>query len=88
MRCPVIFTYVGTLSGGFVAHDFLFIHLKYLSDVFCCRFNVVWDDRQSENGELRPYKLLYFLQDDTIAVKVNSNYSFDPVLKILRQSIF
>ncbi|CAH0405976.1 unnamed protein product [Chilo suppressalis] len=32
-------------------------------------FNVVWDDRDSENGELRPYKLLYFLQDDTIAVK-------------------
>ncbi|XP_028038206.1 EF-hand domain-containing protein 1-like [Bombyx mandarina] len=32
-------------------------------------FNVVWDDRDSENGELREYKLLYFLQDDTIAVK-------------------
>ncbi|KAM3966804.1 EF-hand domain-containing protein 1 [Aphomia sociella] len=32
-------------------------------------FDVVWDDRDSENGELREYKLLYFLQDDTIAVK-------------------
>ncbi|KAJ0181205.1 hypothetical protein K1T71_003290 [Dendrolimus kikuchii] len=32
-------------------------------------FNVVWDDRDSENGELRDYKLLYFLQDDTVAIK-------------------
>ncbi|XP_037300618.1 EF-hand domain-containing protein 1 [Manduca sexta] len=32
-------------------------------------FDVVWDDRESENGELANYKLLYFLQDDTIAIK-------------------
>lgn len=31
----------------------------------------MWDDRDSENGELREYKLLYFLQDDTIAVKAS-----------------
>lgn len=35
-----------------------------------CRFNVVWDNRDSENGELEDFKLLYFLQDDTIAIKV------------------
>ncbi|CAG5017885.1 unnamed protein product [Parnassius apollo] len=32
-------------------------------------FNAVWDDRDSVNGELGEYKLLYFLQDDTIAIK-------------------
>ncbi|KOB79135.1 putative EF-hand domain-containing protein, partial [Operophtera brumata] len=32
-------------------------------------FNVVWDNRDSENGELEDFKLLYFLQDDTIAIK-------------------
>lgn len=31
---------------------------------------MVWDDRDSENGEMRDYKLLYFLQDDTVAIKV------------------
>lgn len=33
-------------------------------------FDVVWDDRDSAFGELKDYKLLYFLQDDTIAIKV------------------
>ncbi|XP_053602029.1 EF-hand domain-containing protein 1-like [Plodia interpunctella] len=32
-------------------------------------FNVVWDNRDAENGELQEYKMMYFLQDDTIAVK-------------------
>ncbi|XP_045542556.1 EF-hand domain-containing protein 1 [Papilio machaon] len=32
-------------------------------------FNVVWDNREAENGELGEYKLFYFLQDDTISVK-------------------
>ncbi|KAH9634053.1 hypothetical protein HF086_001255 [Spodoptera exigua] len=32
-------------------------------------FDVVWDDRDSAFGELKDYKLLYFLQDDTIAIK-------------------
>ncbi|XP_050673267.1 EF-hand domain-containing protein 1-like [Leptidea sinapis] len=32
-------------------------------------FNVAWDNRDSENGELTEYKMMYFLQDDTIAIK-------------------
>ncbi|XP_041973572.1 EF-hand domain-containing protein 1-like [Aricia agestis] len=32
-------------------------------------FNVVWDDRDSAFGELAEYKLFYYLQDDTIAIK-------------------
>ncbi|XP_047536676.1 EF-hand domain-containing protein 1-like [Vanessa atalanta] len=32
-------------------------------------FNVVWDNRDAEYGELTEYKMFYFLQDDTIAVK-------------------
>ncbi|XP_023949094.2 EF-hand domain-containing protein 1-like [Bicyclus anynana] len=32
-------------------------------------FNVVWDNRDAEFGELTEYKMLYFLQDDTIAIK-------------------
>lgn len=31
---------------------------------------MVWDDRDSAFGNLKDYKLLYFLQDDTIAIKV------------------
>ncbi|CAH2217983.1 jg22163, partial [Pararge aegeria aegeria] len=33
------------------------------------RFNVVWDNRDAEFGELTEYKMFYFLQDDTIAIK-------------------
>ncbi|XP_052753824.1 EF-hand domain-containing protein 1-like [Galleria mellonella] len=42
-------------------------YLEYDGKVLA--FDVVWDDRESENGDLREYKLLYFLQDDTIAIK-------------------
>lgn len=38
--------------------------------MFFYSFDVVWDDRDSAFGELKDYKLLYFLQDDTIAIKV------------------
>ncbi|CAH4030789.1 unnamed protein product [Pieris brassicae] len=32
-------------------------------------FNVAWDNRDSAFGELVEYKMMYFLQDDTIAIK-------------------
>ncbi|KAI8429918.1 hypothetical protein MSG28_000389 [Choristoneura fumiferana] len=32
-------------------------------------FDVYWDNRDAENGELTQYKMMYFLQDDTIAIK-------------------
>ncbi|CAH2068628.1 unnamed protein product, partial [Iphiclides podalirius] len=48
-------------------HDPLRRFLEYDGKVLT--FNVVWDDRDSVSGELGEYKLFYFLQDDTIAVK-------------------
>ncbi|XP_022820957.1 EF-hand domain-containing protein 1-like [Spodoptera litura] len=50
-----------------VHEDHLLRFLQYDGKVLS--FDVVWDDRDSAFGELKDYKLLYFLQDDTIAVK-------------------
>ncbi|XP_068629097.1 EF-hand domain-containing protein 1-like [Battus philenor] len=51
-----------------VAHDDpLRRFLEYDGKVLA--FNVVWDNRDSVNGELVEYKLIYFLQDDCISVK-------------------
>ncbi|CAH0699016.1 unnamed protein product [Spodoptera exigua] len=50
-----------------VQEDQLLRFLQYDGKVLS--FDVVWDDRDSAFGELKDYKLLYFLQDDTIAIK-------------------
>ncbi|KAJ8734012.1 hypothetical protein PYW07_014563 [Mythimna separata] len=50
-----------------VQDDRLLRFLQYDGKVLS--FDVVWDDRDSAFGELKDYKLLYFLQDDTIAIK-------------------
>ncbi|CAH0600471.1 unnamed protein product [Chrysodeixis includens] len=50
-----------------VPDDQLLRFLQYDGKVLC--FDVVWDDRDSAFGSLKEYKLLYFLQDDTIAIK-------------------
>ncbi|XP_061712328.1 EF-hand domain-containing protein 1-like [Cydia pomonella] len=42
-------------------------YLEYDGKVLA--FDVYWDNRDAENGELTHYKLLYFLQDDTISIK-------------------
>ncbi|KAF5295445.1 hypothetical protein FQA39_LY13106 [Lamprigera yunnana] len=50
-------------------------------------FDVVWDTRDVEFGELRHYKLLYFLADDTISIKeiFEKNSGRDPIALILRK---
>ncbi|KAK9872960.1 hypothetical protein WA026_020309 [Henosepilachna vigintioctopunctata] len=51
------------------------------------RFHAVWDDRDSEYGELRKYDILYFLSDDTICVKEihTKNNGRDPFPLLLRR---
>ncbi|XP_075982784.1 EF-hand domain-containing protein 1-like [Anticarsia gemmatalis] len=51
-------------------------------------FNVVWDDRDSAFGELKDYKLFYFLQDDTIAIKElhDGRGGKDPFPMLLKKS--
>uniref|UniRef100_A0A1B6DLI7 DM10 domain-containing protein n=1 Tax=Clastoptera arizonana TaxID=38151 RepID=A0A1B6DLI7_9HEMI len=48
------------------------------------RFYAVWDDRDSEHGELRPYIIHYYLADDCVDVKevktVNSGHDSFPKL--------
>ncbi|XP_075234707.1 EF-hand domain-containing protein 1-like [Lycorma delicatula] len=41
-------------------------YLEYDGKVL--RFYIVWDDRDSEYGEMRPYKLHYYLSDDCIDI--------------------
>ncbi|XP_046392294.1 EF-hand domain-containing protein 1-like isoform X2 [Ischnura elegans] len=51
------------------------------------RFNVVWDYRDEEFGELRPYTLCYYLADDTIEVREvrKRNDGRDPFPLLLRR---
>lgn len=51
-------------------------------------FDVVWDDRDSAFGELKDYKLLYFLQDDTIAIKVSDKWSAPIEYSVLLNGLF
>ncbi|CAG4922831.1 unnamed protein product [Colias eurytheme] len=48
-------------------NDALRRFLEYEGKVLA--FNVAWDNRDAEYGELTEYKMLYFLQDDTISIK-------------------
>ncbi|KAL3282731.1 hypothetical protein HHI36_005902 [Cryptolaemus montrouzieri] len=52
------------------------------------KFNAVWDDRDSEHGELRKFDILYFLSDDTICVKEihTKNDGRDPFPLLLRRT--
>lgn len=52
------------------------------------RFDAIWDTRDEEFGELRPYQVLYFLADDTIAVKEvhDRNSGRDPFPLLLRKT--
>uniref|UniRef100_A0A1Y1MR06 DM10 domain-containing protein n=3 Tax=Photinus pyralis TaxID=7054 RepID=A0A1Y1MR06_PHOPY len=67
------------------ADDKLRRFLEYDGKVL--NFNAVWDTRDEEFGELRPYNILYFLADDTISVKeVNDkNSGRDPFPLLLRK---
>ncbi|XP_032516120.2 EF-hand domain-containing protein 1-like [Danaus plexippus] len=47
--------------------DRLLRFLEYEGKVLS--FNVVWDNRDAEHGELTEYKMYYFLQDDNISIK-------------------
>ncbi|XP_017777691.1 PREDICTED: EF-hand domain-containing protein 1-like [Nicrophorus vespilloides] len=52
------------------------------------KFDAMWDDRDSEYGEIRPYEILYFLADDTVAVKevMQNNEGRDPFPQLLRKT--
>ncbi|KAG8229672.1 hypothetical protein J437_LFUL010004 [Ladona fulva] len=51
------------------------------------RFNVVWDSRDQEFGEVRPYMLNYYLSDDTVEVREvrKTNDGRDPFPLLLRR---
>ncbi|KAJ8964821.1 hypothetical protein NQ314_004629 [Rhamnusium bicolor] len=52
------------------------------------KFNAVWDDRETELGELRKYEILYFLADDNVLVKEvhEKNDGRDPYTVLLRKT--
>jgi hypothetical protein len=52
------------------------------------KFKAIWDDRDSEYGDIRKYEVLYFLADDTIAVKEihTKNDGRDPYSQLLRKT--
>ncbi|EFA04366.1 EF-hand domain-containing protein 1-like Protein [Tribolium castaneum] len=52
------------------------------------KFKAIWDDRDSEYGEIRKYEVLYFLADDTVAVKEihTKNDGRDPYSQLLRKT--
>ncbi|RZC42766.1 EF-hand domain-containing protein 1-like, partial [Asbolus verrucosus] len=52
------------------------------------KFRALWDDRHSEYGDVRKYEVLYFLADDTVAVKEihTKNDGRDPYSQLLRKT--
>lgn len=52
------------------------------------KFKALWDDRDSEYGDIRPYEIMYFLADDTISVKElhDSNDGRDPYPQLLKKT--
>ncbi|CAH0556686.1 unnamed protein product [Brassicogethes aeneus] len=68
------------------ADDNLRRFLEYDGKVL--KFKAVWDDRDSEYGELRKYEVLYFLADDGISVKEvhEKNDGRDPFPLLLRKT--
>ena len=51
------------------------------------RFYCVWDDRQALYGDRRPYRLHYFLEDDTVEILElhENNDGRDPFPVFLRR---
>lgn len=52
------------------------------------RFKAIWDDRDSEYGEVRKYEVLYILATDNVVVKEvhGKNDGRDPYPLLLRKS--
>nr|XP_022908102.1 EF-hand domain-containing protein 1-like isoform X1 [Onthophagus taurus] len=67
------------------ADDIMRRFLEYDGKVL--KFNALWDDRDSEYGEIRRLEIRYFLADDTVAVKeINEkNSGRDPVPQLLKK---
>lgn len=55
---------------------------------FLNRFKAIWDDRDSEYGEVRKYEVLYILATDNVVVKEvhDSNDGRDPYPLLLRKT--
>ena len=58
-----------------------------VSMVQVLRFYCVWDDRQALYGDRRPYRLHYFLEDDTVEILElhENNDGRDPFPVFLRR---
>lgn len=52
------------------------------------RFKAIWDDRDSEYGEVRKYEVLYILATDNVVVKEvhDKNDGRDPYPLLLRKT--
>ncbi|KDR20690.1 hypothetical protein L798_04839, partial [Zootermopsis nevadensis] len=68
-----------------LANDRMRQFLEYDGKVL--RFFAVWDDRDSEYGELRPYIIHYYLADDTVEIQevYKKNEGRDPFPLLLRK---
>ncbi|KAF5298452.1 hypothetical protein FQR65_LT01231 [Abscondita terminalis] len=68
------------------ADDKLRRFLEYDGKVL--RFDALWDTRDEEFGELRLYQLLYYLSDDSIAIKTikERNSGRDPISLLLKST--
>lgn len=55
---------------------------------FLIRFKAIWDDRDSEYGEVRKYEVLYILATDNVVVKEvhDKNDGRDPYPLLLRKT--
>ena len=63
---------------------------SHMHGVYCLqvlRFYCVWDDRQALYGDRRPYRLHYFLEDDTVEILElhENNDGRDPFPVFLRR---
>jgi hypothetical protein len=64
------------------------LHHRMFNITSCiCRFFAVWDDRDSENGQLRTYIICYYLSDDTVEVQevYKKNEGRDPFPLLLHK---
>ncbi|KAK9686909.1 DM10 domain [Popillia japonica] len=81
-----IFEQRSHISKTPTADDKLRRFLEYDGKIL--KFKALWDDRDSEYGEIRPYEILYFLADDTVSVKEvhDRNDGRDPFPQLLRKT--
>lgn len=56
-------------------------------DISLYRFGAVWDDRDSEHGEMSSYVVSYYLQDDSVEVTEvhKANDGKDPFPRLLKK---